>query len=177
MVETFLNVLRWSWNHPDIAGTILSGAAFLLIIWLHIPSNLVYYWQSGQITTSPFNVRNEIPQYIHGRINVLRFSQNHEICLALGQRVGLTLLEFFLKVIRIPDPQVFAWEHWFGGMMMYPLGHSRREYLRLCIDRRMWPWKRADTLQRILDKNKGCLRELQEATVLSALTKRLRSHA
>lgn len=176
MFETPLNLLYWSWNHLEIAGLILSGVALLFIVWLHVPKELTYYWQHGQIMIHPFNVRNEIPASVRGRIAVLRFSWEHGIRLAFGKSIGLSLLEFFLKLLWIPDPRHFAWEHWFGAMLMYPLGRSRREYVTLCMTQQMWPWKRTKTLQRILDENQGRLPKLGQSTFLAALINRLHAH-
>lgn len=174
-LEAVSAVLFWSWSHPTIAGLSLSGFASIIIVWLHIPWQLEYYWQNGQITVRPFNVRNEIPRHMHGRIHVLRFAREHKINLTLGRRIGRTLLEFLLKVLGIPNPCSFRWKTCMFAMWVYPLGYSRREYVSLCIKRRMWPWKRAATLQGILDANDGCLPDLQSETALTSLINRMYS--
>lgn len=167
--------LLWCFAHPAIAGLLLSGFASIIIVWLHIPWQLEYYSQGGQITVRPFNARNEIPRHVYGRIRVLRFAKEYKINLTLGRRIGRTLLEFLLKVLGIPNPCSFRWETCMFAMWVYPLGYSRREYLGLCLKHRMWPWKRTKTLQRILDKNGGSLPGLQEATFLTSLVNRLYS--
>lgn len=175
MTENLLNLLHWSWNHPEIAGASLSGIALILIVWLHVPYELVYYWKNGKPTIRPFNVRNELPNSVCGRIAVLRFSWKHGIHLAFSRRIGLTFLEFFLKLLGIPDPRTFSWDGCFAAIEVYPLGHSRREYIGICIARRIWPWKHTKALQHILDENHGYLPGLQEATFLTSLINRLHS--
>ena len=175
LLDGLFNLLQWSWRHPDLAGLALSGTAFFLIGWLHVPPVLVYYWQNSKMTVQPFNVRNEIAQHIFGRVAVISFCRQHDIRLALRQRIGRTLLEFFLKVFGIPDPCDFSWDGSFAAMQVYPLGYSRREYISLCLARRIWPWKRAVTLQRILDEHGGYLPGLKQATSLAAFSHRLNS--
>lgn len=174
-LDVLFGLLRWSWAHPDLAGLALSGTALFLIGWLHVPPVLEYYWQQGQITVRPVNVRNEIPRHIYGRLTVVSFCRKHGIRLALRQRIGRTLLEFFLKMVGIPDPCDFSWDGGFCAIQVYPLGHSRREYVNLCITRRLWPWKSAKMLQRILDEHGGYLPGLEQATFLVALSNRLHS--
>ncbi len=170
-----LTLLERSWNHPEVASLTISGIALVLLVWLHVPKRLEYYWQNGKVTIHPFNVRNEIPQYVRGRITVWRFCRQHRISLAFYRRIRLAFMEFFLKVVGVPDPCDFSWDGGFAAIQVYPLGYSRREYFSLCVAHRMWPWKRAKTLQRILDQNGGYLPGLQEATSLVSLVNRLYS--
>ncbi len=172
-LQTLSPLLHWSWAHPTAAGLALATIAIFVLVWLHVPRRLEYYWQGGQITVRPFNVRNELPQYVRGRIAVLRFAREHTISLALGRRIGQTLVEFLLKLLWIPNPRRFSWDGGFAAIQVYPLGHSRREYVRLCMTRGIWPWKRTETLQRILDANNGYLPGLQQATAIAALVNRL----
>ncbi|MBP6929742.1 MAG: hypothetical protein KBB77_02290 [Candidatus Moranbacteria bacterium] len=174
-LDTLFSLLWWSWAHPDLAGLALSGTALFLIGWLHVPPVLEYYWQRGQVTVRPINVRNEIARHVSGRVAVISFCRQHGIRLALRQRIGRTFLEFFLKVFGIPDPRDFSWDGGFAAIQVYPLGHSRREYINLCLARRIWPWKRAKTLQRILDEHGGYLPGLEQATFLASLGNRIRS--
>lgn len=177
VLEAVSALLFWSWSNPTFAGLALSAFAISVIVWLHVPHQLVYYWKDGQITVQPFNIRNEIPQSVSGRRHVLRFARKHGISLALGRRTTRTLIEFCLKVIGIPDPLQFSWDGSFAAIQVYPLGHCRREYLRLCRHLRMWPWKRAATLHTILDANDGYLPGLQLETALVSLVNRVHSHS
>lgn len=172
-LQAVSNLLLFSWAHPVAAGLMLSSTAFLLLIWLHVPKRLEYYWQNGQVTINPFNVRNELSQCVRGRIAVLRFCRRYGIELALCRRIGLAFLEFFLKVVQIPNPRKFSWEHWFAATEMYPLGRSRREYVVLCIKHRVWPWKRTQTLHRILDQNDGQLPVFKQSMFWISLVNRL----
>lgn len=156
-----------------MAGLMLTSVATTLLVWFHIPKRLEYCWQGDKVTIRPLNVRNEIPQHVRGRITVWRFCRQHRISLAIYRRIRLAFLEFFLKVVGVPDPCDFSWDGGFAAIQVYPLGYSRREYFSLCVKRRIWPWKRAKTLQLILDQNGGYLPGLQEATFLVSLVNRL----
>lgn len=174
-VQAILDLLFWGWAHPVAASLTLSGMATTVLVWLHIPHRLTHYAKNGRMTVSQFDIRNELPRYVNGRIAVLRFCGQHQISLALGRKIRRTFLEFFLKVVGIPNPCDFSWDGGFAAIEVYPLGHSRLEYVKLCFTARVWPWKRAETLQRILKENDGYFPGFQEATFLAALTNRLYS--
>lgn len=174
-LDTLLGLFWWSWAHPAIAGLVLSGMVFFVIGWLHVPPVLEYYYQRDRITIRPVNIRNEIPQHVSGRLAVLWFCSQHGISLDIGHRIGQSLLEFSLKLTCIPDPDAFSWDGGFAAIQVYPLGRSRFEYVRLCLSHRMWPWKRAKTLQRILDEHGGYLPGLEQATILVSLINRIHS--
>ncbi len=172
LLNGLFNLFQWSWRHPDLAGLVLSGTAFFLLVWLHVPKRLEYYWQNGKVTVQPFNVRNEIPQYVRGRIAVLQFCRKHKLKLDIGRRIRRNIAEFLLSLIGIPHPRVFAWEGSYFAMMFYPLGRTRREFVRLCIRLRICPWQR-QRIEQVLDANKGRWPGIEAETFLAAFSNRL----
>ncbi len=164
-LDTLFSLLWWSWAHPDLAGLALSGTAFVMIVWLCVPPELVCYSQRDW----------RMAQRASGRLAVLLYCRQHDIDLALGRKIGQTLLEFFLKMAGIPNPCDFSWDGGFAASRAYPLGRSRQEYINLCLALRFWPWKRTQTLQRILDKNNGYFPGSWQAISLAARNNRLPS--